>query len=161
MKYVLMVLVSVMFSSSALAEHSPGHSALCQSLAKHVPAGDVAYKPGVDVRGKAVAPADLNAPMVQAPGKIYIPVEIDLIEKFGLSVDPALKLDTEVALVGVAPDGAVDYNGQDITSNAASVCGLEPGSLPVVTQAPAHETVIYMAPPAQDAPVAPKVKINE
>lgn len=124
MKYLLTVLLSLMFFSSALAEHSPGHSVLCQSLARHVPAADVAYKPGVDVRGKAVVPADLNAPMVQAPGKIYIPVEIDLIEKFGLTVDPALKLDTEVALVGVAPDGTVDYNGQDITSGAASACGL-------------------------------------
>ena len=31
----------------------------CQRLVAHVPAADVAYKPGVDVHGKAVASADL------------------------------------------------------------------------------------------------------
>ena len=31
----------------------------CHRLVQHVPAPDVAYKPGVDVHGKAVAPADL------------------------------------------------------------------------------------------------------
>ena len=31
----------------------------CQRLVRHVPAPDVAYKPGIDVHGKAVAPADL------------------------------------------------------------------------------------------------------
>src|SRR3546814_8619488 len=32
----------------------------CTRLARHYPADDVTYRPGRDVRGKAVAPADLD-----------------------------------------------------------------------------------------------------
>src|SRR5688572_15205808 len=36
----------------------------CREVIRHVPDADVAYKPGVDVHGKKVAPADLSAPAI-------------------------------------------------------------------------------------------------
>ena len=35
----------------------------CRVLARHHPDADVAYTPGVDVKGQAVTPADLNPPL--------------------------------------------------------------------------------------------------
>ena len=40
---------------------------------RHEPAPDVAYQPGVDVHGRAVAPADLNGgSQIELPDVIYI-----------------------------------------------------------------------------------------
>lgn len=40
---------------------------LCRVIVPHVPTDDVAYRPGVDVRGKAVAPAGVGGNVVVAP----------------------------------------------------------------------------------------------
>ncbi len=37
----------------------PPSREVCRQLVRHVPAADVAYKPGVDAKGKPIAPADL------------------------------------------------------------------------------------------------------
>ncbi len=50
----LLSAVFVLLAAPAMAED-------CAWLVRHVPADDVAYKPGVDVKGRPVAPADLNA----------------------------------------------------------------------------------------------------
>lgn len=53
----------------------------CSRLVRHLPAPDVAYKPGVDVHGKAVAPADLpgsgaNAVPNLIPEVLEIPLNV-------------------------------------------------------------------------------------
>ena len=56
----------------------------CQKLVPHVPRGDVAYQPGVDVRGKAVAAADIGGNQgVRIPEAIDIEIGIDLADRFG------------------------------------------------------------------------------
>ncbi|MEQ9641800.1 MAG: hypothetical protein RIM84_17380 [Alphaproteobacteria bacterium] len=52
-RLVLLILIV----STAPAAAAPG----CAWLVRHAPAADVAYKPGVDVHGRPVVPADLNA----------------------------------------------------------------------------------------------------
>jgi hypothetical protein len=51
----------------------------CRLLERHQPAPDVAYRPGVDVRGRPVAPADLGG----APG-----FELPPVLEFTLALDP-------------------------------------------------------------------------
>lgn len=107
-----------------------------------MPSDDANYKPGVDVHGKAVVPADLNAPLPVDMGKVFIPVEIDLINKFGLALDPALELKGEAALISVDPSGNVTYNGRDITASAAAACGLKDDmGPPAPAQAPVQAGV--------------------
>ena len=62
------------------AEPSPRvDPALCQALTKYVPDADVAYQPGVDVDGNAVAPADLpGSSQMQMPSKLEIPLTLNL-----------------------------------------------------------------------------------
>ena len=86
-------------------------------LVTHVSSSDVAYTPGVDVNGGAVAPADLNAqPQIQVPDVISIPVTIDLATSLGIQT-PFLARPT-VGNVQVTRDGRVSFNGQPINSDA-------------------------------------------
>lgn len=62
----------------------------CRRLVRHEPAPDVAYQPGVDVRGRPVAPADLSeAPQVRLPDEIVIPLAVDVMKgrRSGSAVD--------------------------------------------------------------------------
>lgn len=54
----------------------------CRRLVQHQPADDVTYKPGVDVRGNPVVPADLNAGGgITLPEEIHIQIGIDLADR--------------------------------------------------------------------------------
>lgn len=80
------------------------------------------YQAGVDSNGKSVAPADLNAAAPAAvPDYIEVPMTIDLAKKMGLS-QVGLEGKLPVANLKLYKDGRVDYNGQDIRSNAATLC---------------------------------------
>lgn len=89
----------------------------CSQLVTHVASSDVSYRPGVDVNGNAVAPADLNAqPQIAVPDVISIPVTIDLATNLGINT-PFLARPT-VGEVQVTRDGRVTFNGQPIGGSA-------------------------------------------
>jgi hypothetical protein len=89
----------------------------CSQLVSHVASSDVAYRPGVDVNGNAVAPADLNAqPQIAVPDVISIPVTIDLATNLGIDT-PFLARPT-VGEVQITRDGRVTFNGQPIGGHA-------------------------------------------
>ena len=91
----------------------------CARLVAHVPAPDVAYRPGVDVYGREVAPADLGgAPRIELPETILIDIEIDLLQRFGTPASPALyDPDVEVGVVAYR-DGRFTFNGQPLQDEA-------------------------------------------
>ena len=89
----------------------------CRQLVTHVAASDVSYRPGIDVNGNAVAPADLNAqPQINVPEVISIPVTIDLATNLGIET-PFLARPT-VGEVQINRDGRVTFNGQPIGGHA-------------------------------------------
>ncbi len=56
----------------------------CRRVVAHVAAADVEYRPGVDVRGGKVAPADVGGtPQVEIPGTIAFDLQLDLEELAG------------------------------------------------------------------------------
>jgi hypothetical protein len=56
----------------------------CQRLVKYTPSADVAYKPGVDVHGNAVKPAeDKPFGAIEVPQEIVIDFGIDLAGRYG------------------------------------------------------------------------------
>lgn len=55
----------------------------CRNLVVHEPAPGVAYRPGVDVHGKAVAPADLGGSAAGAAQEITIQLERDMLRGQG------------------------------------------------------------------------------
>lgn len=90
----------------------------CRRLIRHYPDADVAYKPGVDVRGNPVTAADLNGPRLEVlPDKLTIPITVDLLNGFGIAADSPLALEAETTIGTVEYDikkGTMTYNGQPL-----------------------------------------------
>lgn len=88
----------------------------CSRLVKHVASADVNYKPGVDVRGNSVAPADLNSGgQIAAPDVISFPLTLDLSERLGLPEDTLAR--PVIGDVKVTASGQVTFNGKPLTSD--------------------------------------------
>lgn len=82
----------------------------------HRPSADVAYKPGVDVHGKPVAPADLNpAPQIKLPETVAFDVAVDL-RRFGVpQTSPLFQPSVKLGEVRVdVLTGKTLYNGEAI-----------------------------------------------
>ena len=93
----------------------------CARLARHYPADDVTYQPGRDVRGKAVAPADLGGGSgLILPDAVVIPIEVELFERYGIPANGAsFKGDLYVGEVVVdVATGRATFNGQPLASDA-------------------------------------------
>ena len=90
----------------------------CSRLVAHQPAPGVTYTPGVDVHGRAVAPADLpGQPQMAIPDEIAIDVTVEIQQRFGIPSNSALfKPEARVGTVVVKPDGSATFNGQPLTS---------------------------------------------
>ena len=101
----------------------------CAGLTAHVPDDDVAYQPGIDAYGNAVAPADLNdiGRIDYNTDDISIAIGNPLIATEGVVGDEAAfiaaggKIDTFGADSSVGSvtlrDGEVYFNGRRITDN--------------------------------------------
>lgn len=89
----------------------------CQLLMRHAMAPDVTYQPGVNVQGRAVAPADLPSDStLNLPRDIPINIEIPVSTLLGRN-SPYLTRDAKIQVgqVVVQQDGRVLFNGQPVT----------------------------------------------
>ncbi|KJE36972.1 hypothetical protein UF64_01070 [Thalassospira sp. HJ] len=92
----------------------------CKALVTHVPDDDVAYKPGVDVRGNEVAPADLNGGsniLKSLPKEIEFPVTIDFFEYSGLTVPDGVSGEQSIGKITYR-NGRVYFNDQPLGDDA-------------------------------------------
>lgn len=91
----------------------------CQRLVQHRPGADVAYKPGVDVRGNPVAPADLpGQARITAPNEITINLTVDLLRQYGVTPASPLAPRGEASVGTVTYDiaaGRMTFNGQPLS----------------------------------------------
>lgn len=98
-------------------------SVLCSVRANYEAAGTgAAYQPGVDVNGKAVAPADTAAPVNMVPQTLRLPLTVDLAQRLNEVLPDTAKLETEVGVVEVRQDGHVIINGKDLTGPTTAMC---------------------------------------
>ena len=93
----------------------------CQRLVKHQARGDVAYKAGVDVRGKAVAPADIQ-PLgaIKVPDEIVIDFGLDLAGRYGFGA--AALFDATAGIATIQYDlasGGLTFNGKPLLDEDA------------------------------------------
>nr|WP_255635432.1 hypothetical protein [Azospirillum sp. 412522] len=93
---------------------------LCRRLTRHVPAADVEYRPGVDVRGRPVAPADLpGSAGAQPPIPIDLPLSVDLARRMGVALPSVPRLPDDLTAVWLSVVGDRLYlNGQPIDPGA-------------------------------------------
>ena len=94
----------------------------CNHVVAHQPSADVAYKPGVDVNGNSVAPANLNNdPQIGVPKEIVIPITIDLQQRLGHSkTDRKYDSDAQIGVVTYR-DGQVFYNGKPLQGGQTEI----------------------------------------
>ena len=104
----LLLLLLIPFLSGMVVEVT---TQTCLDLALHRPADDVAYRPGVDVDGQAVAPADLPG----HAGRMDLPdsVEIDITTLVaGERGQPGPRGEARFGTISIRPDGQVFWNGR-------------------------------------------------
>jgi len=97
-------------------------SKACAEVVAHLPDAGVAYTPGVDVNGGAVAPADLPDSVSPIAGENFpIFMTLDLKKRF--HVPESAKLFRPEATVGliVIQGDQVFFNGQSIAPGEASL----------------------------------------
>jgi len=118
-------------STAAAAQDATGPGALqvtredCARLVEHQARNDVNYQPGVDVYGRKVAPADLNAAPNVLPETISIDLTVDLFDRFGIPVDPDL-------FEGTARIGTVAITGNRVYLNGQPVGQAESDGLATI-----------------------------
>lgn len=95
---------------------------LCQATQLMDSTDNAEYKPGVDVQGRAVAPADASTQAFQIPDRVDIPVNIDILKSVGAITSPTPDLATNVGTVSVMKGGQVQFNGRDLTNNVSAFC---------------------------------------
>ncbi|WP_416896762.1 MAG: hypothetical protein ACMVY4_14680 [Minwuia sp.] len=118
------LLLALMLSCPAAAQTIVVDDGRCRLVSAHVAAPDVAYKPGVDVNGKAVVPADLNGGnAVRTPRFVPIPLNIPIAEF--LAVRPPfldqVEVDAGLVLVDVET-GYLTYDGQRLDQPQFLLC---------------------------------------
>ena len=96
-------------------------AANCARLVAHQARDDVAYRPGVDVRGRPVAPADADAaPPLALPERYRFHIEVDSADRLGVPADAdSYDADIQVGEAEVLKSGRVLLNGQPLQSNQA------------------------------------------
>ncbi len=99
----------------------------CRYLPKYEQPAGVAYQPGVDVHGKAVVSADINAAPFQMPDVITVPLTVDLIERARdlPGQYEGLEGKGDLGVIEIHKDGLVTYNGQDWSSQFYALCGYD------------------------------------
>jgi hypothetical protein len=125
MRFVTFVF-AVLIAVPAMAQSTVSVETFCRLLPNYQQPAGVEYQPGVGADGPVV-PADVGgAPAIASFETIEIPVEVDLVQRFGIPVQPGVELQPYAALMSIHKDGRVDYNGQDITTQAHQLCAGKP-----------------------------------
>jgi len=92
----------------------------CARLVAHEPADDVAYTPGVDVRGRPVVPPEVDDQhRLDLPETIAIPITVDLEERFGIGEDGRFEAEAYIGVVAVR-EGKAYFNGKLLDDEAAA-----------------------------------------
>ena len=95
----------------------------CRHVVAHTADSSVAYRPGVTVDGRPVAPANLGGSgnSVEPPTEFSIDINIDLQERFGLPANKGQYMGELKAGTVKIKDGKVTYNGQELATGAQNV----------------------------------------
>ena len=93
----------------------------CARLVAHQARDDVAYRPGMDVRGRPVVPSDAEgAPPPALPERYRIRIEVDSADRFDVPANAdSYDADIQVGEAEVLEDGRVLLNGRPLQSDEA------------------------------------------
>ena len=93
----------------------------CRRVVAHVAAADVEYRPGLDVRGRKVAPADLGGgPPIKLPDEIAFDIKVDLRNFLGGPAADARAASAAVTAADEAAAAAVTAETAAVAAEAAA-----------------------------------------
>lgn len=117
MKWLFVILMII--GGPASAQEVP-LEVLCKNLPDFVSEDGVNHVPGAE----GAVPADINPLNAAVANVINIPIDVMLAERFtSVRIPNDLELQPTVSMVSVHQDGRVEYNGQDVSGQAYSLCG--------------------------------------
>lgn len=92
--------------------------AACRYVTRYQPSADIEYKPGVDVHGKPVAPADLpDGYAIDLPKSIDIAITADIARRFGIATNNLYRGEAQIGTVTVQGNQVL-FNGKPMQSAA-------------------------------------------
>ena len=87
----------------------------CRRFVRHKARNDVNYKPGVDVYGRSVKPADLAPSSIKLPDEIRITLTVDIFDFVGATPPPKGLGDSRAPLGTITfKGGKLLFNGQPL-----------------------------------------------
>ena len=129
MRHIALTFMMAFMAMPAVAQTEETRSPVCDITARYQ-SGEADYKPGVDVNGNEVVPADLNDGCIKQSEGIHIPLQLDLADRLQRIEELGITSEGQLGFVDVYADGRVAYNGKDISSHIETYCGLEPKEVP-------------------------------
>jgi len=115
---ILFILAALFLAAPALAQTVVLDDAACRAITAHVPDSGVEYKPGVDVHGKPVVEADLNASPVKLPETMRFTITVDTMKYAGITVPDGVEGKAAIGEVEIGPDGRMLFNGAPMEGEA-------------------------------------------
>lgn len=119
MRFVFILCLLIMPTAVQASEIVVIDDNTCRAWVRHVPDAGVAYQPGVDVHGKPVVEADVNAAPITVPETIAFDITVDVARYAGIPVPQGTEMQATMGRVEVARDGSMTFNGQPMGGNAA------------------------------------------
>ncbi len=124
--FLTMISFSPSFAADALININEEN---CRRVEKHTARDDVAYKPGVDVDGKPVVPADLDENRLKVPENIIIDLSIPLEDLYKDPNQISDKIKSADVQIGIIEfnilSGKLKFNGQEIGDPALNAIAIE------------------------------------
>jgi hypothetical protein len=118
MRNLLALALVLTLPASAAAGTLTMSKSECRKLVRHQPSADVAYRPGVDVRGRRVAPANLGGgPTIAVPDEIEIPITAEIDKTIGAAASGLYKPEASIGKV-TYKNGRAWFNGQPLETGA-------------------------------------------
>ncbi len=118
--------VGALIADTAKGETVEVSDEACAAVVAHTPGGDVAFKPGVDVRGNAVAPADLPSHGgLKMSQNVLVDLALPLRKGSSASAAKVSRADASLPIGSLAVDvasGRLVFNGEPLgDSDVAAV----------------------------------------
>jgi hypothetical protein len=110
-RFSVAVVVALSFFASVARADLVVTRKACNWLVSHQTDADAIYQPGVDVHGRAVAPADVSGSDIVLPETIVISIKVLIQDRYGIPENsPLWDAEAEVGLVEITGD-QVYFNG--------------------------------------------------
>lgn len=93
----------------------------CAAVVAHKPAPDVTYRPGVDVRGRRVVAADVNAPSIELPEELTFEISVPMPSRNGRHFERDEYFgEALVGFLTLHADGSLSFNGRSLDEAGAA-----------------------------------------